>query len=213
MLSALRTRWLRIRRGWRIAIVAMLCTLAAIGGIGLVLYQRTALAREFDATLLGVVRLASIQNDQLALTDDQVRQVLVPLRRLEIQDSIQPDDAREALAELRAALTADQLKAIARAGALADGGLRSASRLPRLGAMRPGLASGANPGAPPATNNETGEPGGVRQRLGQRAWRRPGPLARLVALFRLQLPQPAFISQICQRLEDRLNGAAQTPTN
>lgn len=213
MLSALRTRWLRIPRGWRIAIVTILGALVVVGGTGFFLYQRTALAREFDATLLGLARLATSKDDKLALTDDQVKQVLVPLHRLEIQDSIQPNDARQALAEIRAALTADQLAAISQARNFAAGGLRFAGGAPRLGAARPGLAYGGDQNASPATENGAGAPSGVRQRVGQRNWRRPGPLARMVALFRVRLPQPAFVSQICQRLEDRLNGAAQTPTN
>lgn len=180
MLSALRTRWLRVPRGWRIAIVTILGTLVVVGGTGFFLYQRTALAREFDATLLGLTRLAASKGDKLALTDDQVKRVLVPLHRLEIQDSIQPDDARQALAEIRAALTADQLAAISQARSFAAGGLRFAGGVPRPG---------------------------------RRQFRRPGPLARMIALFRVQLPQPALVSQICQRLEDRLNGTAQTPTN
>lgn len=213
MLSALRVRWLRIRRGWRTAIVTIICALVVIGGTGFFLYKRTALAREFDATLLGLVRLAASKDEKLALTDDQVKQVLVPLHRLEIQDSIQPNDARQALAEIRAALTTDQLAALSQPGNWTAGGLRFAGGTPRLGSSRPGLASGGDQNASPAPDSGAGAPSGTRPRLGQRGWLRSGPLARAIALFRVQLPQPAFVSQICQQLEDWLNGPSQTSPN
>lgn len=213
MLSALRDRWLRIRRGWRIAILTILCAVVVIGGAGFFLYRRAAPAREFNATLLGLMRLAAAQDDKLALTDDQVRQVLVPLHRLEIQDSIQLADARQALTEIRAALTTDQLAALSQRTGLAAGGLRFTAGMPRGNASRPGLAPGAGQGTAQAPDSGADAPSATRPRLGQRALRRTGPLARVIALFRVQLPQPAFVSQVCQRLEDRLNGATQTSPN
>lgn len=231
-MRGLKNRWLSIRRGWRIAITTILTLGLLLSGLWLVFYQRTALAREFDATLTGVVRLTAMPG-ALALSDDQIRQIIVPLRNLEIQATIEPDAARQTITDIHAVLTTEQLAAMTErmagpGGQPGDSGLPGDSNGVTGSNGTSGTAQNGNSGNS-GTGSNRGAPrtgtGGFRIRAGgglpglfgggltasgAGSVRRAGPLARLLAPLTVKLPQPAVVSQICQVLENRLDGTAPT---
>lgn len=215
-------RWYVIRRGWRIAITCLAAVVVLLGGTYGVLYLRSSLARDFNRTLTGVAVLTASNDPALVLSEAQLVQILVPLRSLEIQLSIDRPLATQALADIRSALTPEQRTAIAElslsrlglaaggpsgggpgGGGLGGGGL-GGDGTGTTGAAGSGTAGTGRAGILARFGRGGGALGAGRQggRLGQLARR---PLIRLLAPVFQSLPTPDSVARVTTRLTARLD--------
>lgn len=210
-------RWYVIRRGWRIAITCLAAVIVLLGGTYGVLYLRSSLARDFNRTLTGVAVLTASNDPALVLSEAQLVQILVPLRSLEIQLTIDRPLATQALADIRSALTPEQRTAIAelslsRLGLAAGGpggggpggGGLGGDGTGTTGAAGSGTAGIGRAGILARFGRGGGALGAGRQggRLGQLARR---PLVRLLSPVIQSLPTPDSVARVTTRLTARLD--------